>query len=518
MKETTTINISGIIFHIDQDAFARLKTYFAELKKRFGDTAEGKEIINDIELRIAEILQEKITDKKQVVNEEDIKEIIKTMGSPEDIDADAEEDFEEEPKTEYRQRRLFRDPDNTVLGGVCSGMAHYFGIDPVLMRVLTIIVTIFYGVGFLVYIILWAFIPKAETTAQKLEMKGEPVTAKNIKRTIRENYDDVKNSGAYQKARDGVNRGASAAGDILTLILKAFVIIIGIGMMTGAVVSVVAIINLVIFHSPTIYFNGEVQGIFFPVMEAFFEHELTLFIFLFSSILLAIIPILVILFLGVKLVFNFKTNNKVIGISALGIWLISLAAVITIGISLGSRYTYPADVEETHVLDDFQTETIYINLKEFDRDLQESFGSVYISENKQTGTSYLYDRPDFDVRKSRNGDIKLEITKTARGRSRYDAQKVASSIRYNYSLADSIIYLDPWYETDLKYVGRVDDLDITLYIPEGKKVYFDREIYPVVYDIDNVKHISDYDMMGKTWIMQPEGLIEFEQDTVANQR
>ena len=134
MKETTTINISGIIFHIDQDAFVRLKHYFAELKKRFGDTAEGKEIINDIELRIAEILQEKITDKKQVINEEDIEEIIETMGSPEDIDTDTEEEYEAPPKTEYRQKRLFRDPDNTVLGGVCSGMAHYFGIDPVLMR------------------------------------------------------------------------------------------------------------------------------------------------------------------------------------------------------------------------------------------------------------------------------------------------------------------------------------------------------------------------------------------------
>ncbi|ALO15992.1 DNA-binding transcriptional activator PspC [Salinivirga cyanobacteriivorans] len=514
MKETTTINISGIIFHIDQDAFVRLKNYFAELKKRFGDNAEGKEIINDIELRIAEILQEKITDKKQVVNEEDIAQIIKIMGAPEDIDADTEEEFSEDPVTENRQRRLFRDPDNTVLGGVCSGMAHYFGIDPVLMRVLTVIVTIFYGVGFLVYIVLWAFIPKAETTAQKLEMKGEPVTANNIKRTIKENYEDVKNSGAYKKARDGVNRGASAAGEIVSFILKAIVIIIGIGMVTGAVVSIVAIVNLVIFHSPTIYFHGEVQGIFFPVLEAFFENELTLIIFLLSSILLALIPILVILFLGVKLVFNFKTNNKVIGLSALGIWLISLAAVITIGISLGARYTYPSDVEETHVLDEIKSETIYINLNKFDRDLQESFGSVYISENKLTGTSYLYNRPDFDVRKSRNDNIEIEITKTARGRSRYDAQEVASAIKYNYTLKDSILYLDPWYETELKNVGRVDDLDITLYLPEGKKIYFDREIYPVVYDIENVKHISDYDMMGKTWIMQPEGLIEYKPDSV----
>ena len=287
-------------------------------------------------------------------------------------------------------------------------------------------------------------------------------------------------------------------------------------MIIGAVVSVVALINLMLFHSPAFYFNGEVHAEFWPLAEAFFANDLTLFIFILSTALLALIPILVILFIGVKLIFNFQTNNKVIGLSALGIWLLALAAVLTIGISLGSRYTYPTDVEETHMLEDFSGETIHIQLKDFDEQIMESFGDVYISQGSSKGDSYIYERPDFDVEKSRDGKFALEITKTARGRNLPDAKGVANNITYEFELRDSILYLAPWYRAYLQDVGRVDDLDITLLMPEGKKVFFDREIYPIVYDIENLKHISDYDMMDKTWIMQPEGLIEFKKDSVLN--
>ncbi len=511
MKETTTINISGIIFHIDEDAFAILKKYFADLKKRFGDSEEGKEIINDIELRIAEILQDKLTEKKQVINTADVEEVINIMGNPEDIDDGTEEEPQkEEPhRNEYRDRRLYRDPDNNVLGGVCAGIGHYFGLDPVLIRVLTIIITIFYGIGFLVYLVMWAFIPKAQTTAEKLEMKGEPVNAENIKRKIRENYEDMKNSDTYKKAREGATRSASALGEVGTFILRAIVIIIGVGMLIGAVVSIVAIANLIFFHAPTVYFNGEAHGVLFPMIEAFFESKLTMVIFFLSSILLGLIPLMIILFLGVKLVFNFKTNNKVIMLSSLGIWLVALAVVITIGISLGSRYTYPTDVEKNHILETNNPKALYIELTEFEPNMENTIDDVYYGIGED-GTSYLYHRPDFDVRKSKSDQFELRIVREARGRNRYDATDVAESIRFNFELNDSILRLDPWYETGLQNIGRVDDLDITLFVPEGKKVFFNEEIYPIVYDIKNVNYVSDYDMMGKMWIMSTDGLTEFK--------
>lgn len=509
MKETTTINISGIIFHIDLDAYEKLKTYFQELKKRFGDSEEGKEIINDIELRIAEILQEKLTDKKQVVTIEDVDNIIETMGHPEDFETEEEEksaEPEKEPRVEFGERALYRDPDNTVLGGVCSGLGHYFGLDPVIIRVITVLFTVFYGVGLLIYIILWAFIPKATTTAQKLEMKGEPVTAENIKRTIKKNYEDVKNSGSFQKAKDGINKGANAAGEVVHWILKAIVIIIGVGLVIGAVSGIVAIANLAFFHSPVVYFNGEASGVFFPVVEAFFESRLTMIVLIASSILLALIPIMLILFLGIKIVFRFKTNNKLIGFGSLAIWLIALAAVITIGIQLGSRYTYPADVETETVFEKYEGNSLVIKLSDYNPEIERTFDNFYISAGDDINTSFIFHRPDFDVRKSENNYYSLRILKEARGRNSRDARTVAEDIVFNFELKDSVLSLDQWYRTALKNVGRVDDLDVTLYVPVGKKVFFDEEISPIVYDIENVHHMYDMDMMDKRWIMQPEGL------------
>jgi phage shock protein PspC (stress-responsive transcriptional regulator) len=523
MKETTTINISGIIFHIDLDAYEKLKTYFQELKKRFGDTEEGKEIINDIELRIAEILQEKLTDKKQVVTIEDVDNIIETMGHPEDFETEDEEksaEPEKEPRVEFGERALYRDPDNTVLGGVCSGLGHYFGLDPVIIRVITVLFTVFYGVGLLIYIILWAFIPKASTTAQKLEMKGEPVTAENIKKTIKKNYEDVKNSGSFQKAKDGLNKGANAAGEVVHWMLKAIVIIIGVGLVIGAVTSIVALVNLMVFQSPTVYFNGEIQGVFFPIFEAFFESRLTMIVLIVSSILLALIPIMLILFLGIKIVFRFKTNNKLIGFGSLAVWLIALAAVITIGIQLASRYTYPVDVETEKVFEEYSGNSMYVKLTDYDPEMESTFHNFFISAEEDISTSYIFHRPDFDVRQSDNEYYKLRILREARGRNRGDATQVAEAIEFEYELKDSVLSLDQWYRTSLKNVGRIDDLDVTLYVPVGKKVFFHDEIQPIVYDIKNVHHMYDGDMMDKQWIMQPEGLTlinrikEIEKETV----
>lgn len=506
MKETTTINIGGIIFHIDQDAFLVLQQYFSELKKRFGHNDEGKEIINDIELRIAEILQETLSDKKQVVTIDDVNQVIKTMGRPEDMETDDEEPYQQR-RTEYSShRRIYRDTDNMVLGGVCSGIGHYFGLDPVAIRALTVLFTIFYGVGLLIYIVMWAFVPKAETTAQKLEMKGEPVNAKNIKRTITENYEDLKNSKGYQKTRETMTTGFSAFGEVVRFIVKAFVIIIGIGLLIGAVVSVVALVNVFIFHAPTVYIDGELHAMFYPLLETFFGSELTMLIFVLSVILLTLIPLLLILFIGVKLVFKFTTNNKVIGLSALALWLIALTAVVSISISMGLSFANEADSVEQHQIKSPANKTLYIDLKEIDINFEERWGGLRIAHDAAMNQSYIYERPDFDVKRSKSEVFLLEIQKSARSGDYKSAVSIAETIRYEFEQKDSVLYLNPWYEADFKYAGRIEDVDITLFVPDGYSVYFFEDILPIVYDIDNVSNTSDRNMMERKWIMKPEGL------------
>jgi len=199
MKKTFTINMSGTVFHIEENAYDALQKYLINLKKYFGNDEEGKEIIDDIESRISEIFTEKTSEKNQAVTLEWVNEVIETLGTPENF---TEEAGEEEPLAgqKSRKRKLYRDPEQTVLAGVCGGLAAYFNMDPVLLRLIVVLLVLLTsGAGVLVYIILWIVVPKAVTTTQRLEMKGEEVTVKNIEKFLKDEMNVVKES--YNKIR-----------------------------------------------------------------------------------------------------------------------------------------------------------------------------------------------------------------------------------------------------------------------------------------------------------------------------
>lgn len=198
MKKTFTINISGKLFHIEEDAFEKLHDYLQRLSHYFKSQPGGYEIIQDIEARIAELFQEKISDKQEAVINEWVNEVMARMGKPEDF-----MDSQRTAGGEYTgsetgpkfKKRLYRDTENRVLAGVCSGMGAYFNTDPVLLRILFVVLVLMsVGIAVIIYLILWIVVPKATTTAQRLEMRGEEPTIQNIQRTIQDEVNAVKDS------------------------------------------------------------------------------------------------------------------------------------------------------------------------------------------------------------------------------------------------------------------------------------------------------------------------------------
>jgi phage shock protein PspC (stress-responsive transcriptional regulator) len=192
MNKTVNINLAGIFFHIDEDAYAKLQHYLEAIKRSLTGTHGRDEIINDIEARIAELFSEKIKNERQVISIKEVDEVISVMGQPEDYMLD-EEIFEDETSyTQTKGKKLFRDTEHSYVGGVSSGLGHYLGISAIWLRIAWILLTIFStGAFILIYIALWIFVPEAKTTADKLAMRGEPVTISNIERKIREGFDDV---------------------------------------------------------------------------------------------------------------------------------------------------------------------------------------------------------------------------------------------------------------------------------------------------------------------------------------
>jgi phage shock protein PspC (stress-responsive transcriptional regulator) len=191
MKITVSINLGGYSFNIDEDAYAELKRYLKNLDLHFAGEESSAEILSDIETRMAEIFRTKLTTYKQVINIDDVNQAISVLGTPEDI-SDNDGPSARDKFSSPGYHRMYRDPDHRIIGGVCSGMGAYWDIDPVIVRIIFVALVLAGGVGALVYLILYIVIPEAKTTAQKIEMKGDPVNIHNIKDSVKKEFDTVR--------------------------------------------------------------------------------------------------------------------------------------------------------------------------------------------------------------------------------------------------------------------------------------------------------------------------------------
>ncbi len=190
MKITVSINIGGYSFNIDEDAYSELKIYLKSLELHFSGEESSSEILSDIEARMAELFRSRLAEYKQVITIEDVREVMAILGTPEDI-SDKEGPSAREKFSSPGYHRMYRDPDHRIIGGVCSGMAAYWNIDPVIIRIIFVVLA-FGGIGVLLYLILYIAIPEAKTTAQKIEMHGEPVNIHNIKDSVKDEFNRVR--------------------------------------------------------------------------------------------------------------------------------------------------------------------------------------------------------------------------------------------------------------------------------------------------------------------------------------
>ncbi len=517
MKKTFTINISGTIFHIEDDAYEVLQQYLVNLKNHFGNTEEGKEIVADIEARIAEIFSEKTAGEKNVVTQEWVNDVIKMMGTPEDF---ADEEGMDEPYASEakRKRRLYRDPDHRVIGGVCGGLGAYFAMDPVVLRI--IFVVLFFvtsGAAILAYIILWIAVPKARTTAQRLEMRGQEATVKNIEKSIREEVDEVKES--YKKFResDTFSKGKKSmegAGDVVynvfKVLLRVFVVIVGVLLIISGFLGILGLVSSMIIGQsfvdgwPLIW-GPEIHG--FGIFEHFIEPGAATFGLIAVGIL-AGIPLLAMLFIGTKLVFRYKSNNAAIALSMVGVWLIALFSLIVVSAGQVGNYKSRSSMTTSKTISCNSCQTLYLRLGDdkyedyAEKDWEiENFKVVVVN-----GDEVVLGQPRLDVERSSTDNFSVQIKKSSRGKSRENAKEEAQEVVYNYQLTDSTLYFDPYFVIPDGGKWRDQEVNITIKVPEGKAIYLDDNLVKVIHDIENVSNTWDGDMVDKYWEMKPEGL------------
>ncbi len=480
MNKTVSINLGGLFFHIDEDAYQKLNRYFDAIRRSL--SPDGKdEIMNDIEGRIAELLGEKLKNDKQVVSVREVEEVIAVMGQPEDYRIDDEEAKASSNKSYYApgyvpmSKKFYRDGDRGMIAGVCAGIAHYFRIDPLWIRILFIISPfISFGSSILVYVLLWILIPKAITTTEKLEMTGEPINISNIEKKVKEEIntlsDKIQNVD-YGKigstARTGAERVGNTIGEIFSTLFKAIakvvaaliVVTTSLGLCTGAIMLI-----FVIFSS------GMPNAAWYPYMQIFNYTDTPLWLSGLLIFFAAGIPIAFLFLLGLKiLVNNLRPVSNIVSYTFLAIWIISIGSLMYIGmwqateISSESKVTTKEEIAIT--LEDtlnvkFRFNDYYAKNVDYRYDFKFTQDSV--------GNDIIYSNEiGFQVLKTDAALPYVMVEKYASGNSISEARNRAEKIKYNFEIKGNNLILDNYFVTDVKAKYRRQKVIIYLYLPEG---------------------------------------------------
>jgi phage shock protein PspC (stress-responsive transcriptional regulator) len=577
MKKNISINISGIIFHIEEDGYETLRKYLDSIKRYFATFEDSSEILSDIESRIAEIFLAKLNEGKQVITAEDVSSLMATMGSVSDFKAAEEQEFAGEYTTTNEKsssqtesnkttaRKLLRDKKRKLLGGVCAGFGHYFNIDPVwprllfallvlgsygslliiyiilwivlpaseeledepsvkkmyrdpehkviggvaggvaaffgadlaIIRLLFVITAIFGGLGLLAYIILWIVLPEAKTITEKMQMQGEPVTLSNIESTVKKSLNEKEQGEESLLAKivlfpfrliamiiEGLTK---VLGPVFKVMVDVLRVAIGVAIsLTGLFVmlSLLFAVGVIfgVFHlTDWAWWSTHVGEVGLPLeaMRNTFPAWTVIFAFL-----VAFIPALFINLIGNSIIAKRITFNPLVGWSLFVLFFISVAAV---GISV------PQMVYSFKERSEYKTEkTFAVN------------GKIAVLRVNETGLDD-YDMTSLIIKGYEGTDIKLFQRFKAQGNTRKVAAENAQMVDYKVEQQDSVLLFDSnmTFKPDAKF--RAQRLDMELYIPYNTLFVIEEPMWRI---IDN--WYQDYARytdanFGKTWRMTTNG-------------
>jgi phage shock protein PspC (stress-responsive transcriptional regulator) len=483
MNKTVSINLGGLFFHIDEDAFQKLNRYFDAIKRSL--SPDGKdEIMNDIESRIAELLSEKIKNDKQVVGTREVDEVIAVMGQPEDYRID-EDTTQQSSNTYYnpgynptRTKKFYRDSDNGIVSGVCAGIGHYFRIDPLWIRIIFII-SLFpsFGTTVFVYILLWILIPKAVTTTEKLEMTGEPINISNIEKKVREEIDSLAEKFQhvdYNKIGATASRGAermgNALGEIFSTIFKALAKVIG-AIIT--IFSALALCGLIIGFFSILFSSTFVDTRFSHFTDVFNYVGVPMWGIALLGLLTIGIPFFFLLVLGLKiLVDNLRPLGSIAKYTLLALWIIALGVSTYLGVMQATQVSYDGKTSKKEQLYVAQQDTLFVKFRHNDfyqKNIDWDDDEFSIRQDT-AGNDIIYSNNiDLYFLKTDNDSPYIQVEKVANGSSSSNARNIAEKIKYNFTIKGNTLILDNYFITDIRDKFRNQHVEVYVYLPKGLK-------------------------------------------------
>ena len=509
-------------FIIDENAFELLHNYLEALKRKFNNEAEREEIMNDIEARIAEMLTQKLADRKEVVSINEVQAIMDVLGKPEDIAGEDAEPASTRDSTTTEtvhtggvdptvpgRKRLFRDADDAMVAGVIAGMCHYFGIkNPNWIRIAALIlVAPTGGAILLLYLLLMIIVPEAHTAAEKLEMKGEPININTIEKEIKD---------AAMRTGESVNR-LIGRDSLFEKLLRLFVSVTKV--VAKIIIGFIIVIALIVITALILgLFGVAVAGTAFlaTVPHLLVENPATRTIFNIGLVLFVVTPLIGLIYAALRALLG-KDRGRAPWLKWtlltgwwIGLFMIAYSAIQTLTLfqTSGTKHEQMALMQPANggvlvQLCDSTGKKLLVDSDEDDFNFHIGFNGIYLNgQNIDETERITVDEPSLQILPSQNDSFYVEKIMTSQGKSKGDALKNLSYINYNFSQTDTVVNLPATVTIDKAGKYRAQRLNIRIYIPEGKRVSFADNIDHWAATVKGDRNYNDTYFSNTTWTVE----------------
>ena len=460
MDKTVAISLGGFSFTLDEIAFKKLKIYLDDVRNSLHGVDGVDDIIEDVEIRIAELFRERLR-FREVVSNDDVDFVIATMGHPNQYRVEEEEEVyvkTERVEIKPTKKRLFRDPDDKIISGLSAGLAHYFGLDPWAIRAGWLILGflgIFGGFSLLLvlisYVVLLAIVPLAKTTSEKLQMYGKPANIETLKKNAQEASEAVANGGrALSSKLGGV---FSLIGKLLFGLLGGIIFLVGIGLIIGGF----AIAFTTWTEVPTELFGYLVEDQWMSIATKILGG------------LLMIIPGVLITILGVRCFTKLKISKALI-ISSIVVWFIALFSIIGISLNTASKFSNQVERSKNELFN-IPSDTLIVNFKD-EKDGDYIFNSIGDLDQliDEKGNLLVSIKDRITIKESEDDHFKIDVKYTSKGGNSKEAKRNLESIDYNYQIKGNQLILDEFIKIKPTGKFRKQSVKITLYVPKNKTI------------------------------------------------
>lgn len=467
MDKTVSISLGGFSFIIDENAYSKLNTYLQDVRNSLRGTEGIEDIIEDVEIRISELFRDR-NKYKEVISNDDVDFVIATMGHPDQYKVE-EDDFEgttSQTNTSYsntiygpqNQRRLFRDPDDKIITGLSAGLAHYFGLDPWAVRATWLVLGIlglFTGVSFLLvlfcYFVLLIFVPKAQTTSEKLQMYGKPANIDTIKKNVEQAGEVVVSGG--REISNKLGSAFGVFGKFLLWFVGFIIICTGVGLIIGGF----AFFFTTWTEMPTELFGYIIEEEWMSIATKILGG------------LLMVIPGILITILGVRCFTKLKTSKGLI-FGSIVVWFAALFTIIGIGLFTASKFRNSVETTSDKTFN-IPSDTLVVKFKDHGSGNYKFKTFNYLDQLiDENGNLIIPIRDEFSIKESIDNNYRIEVKYSSKGGSNSEAKRNLESIVYDYQINGNELNLNEYIKIPKNGKFRDQTVDITLFVPANKYV------------------------------------------------